>query len=114
MIPPNDDSSAHLESDGLRLLLVVINPVWENPYRPERDPPITHVMIFLERTTRGRWLMVGSEPNRSLYNRQGRAARMCASSTPLARWEDTIGASPMCWLGSLLMVASWERAGRPD
>ncbi|MDD2677209.1 MAG: NlpC/P60 family protein [Methylacidiphilaceae bacterium] len=44
---------------------------WENTYRPERDPPITHVMIFLERTTRGRWLMAGSEPNRGLYNPRG-------------------------------------------
>ena len=41
---------------------------WENTYRPERDPPITHVMILLGRTAHGEWLMAGSEPNRGLYN----------------------------------------------
>lgn len=44
---------------------------WENTYRPERDPPITHVMIYLGRTSRGRWLMVGSEPNHGFYNPRG-------------------------------------------
>ncbi len=34
---------------------------WENTYRPERQPPITHVMIFLGQDPSGRWLMAGSQ-----------------------------------------------------
>jgi cell wall-associated NlpC family hydrolase len=41
---------------------------WENTYRPERQPPITHVMIFLGSDDRGRWLMAGSQGSRGFYN----------------------------------------------
>jgi cell wall-associated NlpC family hydrolase len=41
---------------------------WENTYRPERQPPITHVMIFLGSDERGRWLMAGSQGSRGFYN----------------------------------------------
>jgi LysM repeat protein len=34
---------------------------WENTYRPERQPPITHVMIFLGTNDRGEWIMAGSQ-----------------------------------------------------
>jgi cell wall-associated NlpC family hydrolase len=34
---------------------------WENTYRPERQPPITHVMIFLGSDSHGHWLMAGSQ-----------------------------------------------------
>jgi LysM repeat protein len=34
---------------------------WENTYRPERQPPITHVMIFLGANNRGQWIMAGSQ-----------------------------------------------------
>ena len=34
---------------------------WENTYRPERQPPITHVMIFLGTNERGEWIMAGSQ-----------------------------------------------------
>ena len=43
---------------------------WENTYRPERQPPITHVMIFLGSDDRGRWLMAGSQGSRGFYNRR--------------------------------------------
>jgi cell wall-associated NlpC family hydrolase len=43
---------------------------WENTYRPERQPPITHVMIFLGSDARGRWLMAGSQGSRGFYNRR--------------------------------------------
>lgn len=42
---------------------------WENTYRPERQPPITHVMIFLGTDSRGRWLMAGSQSgHHGFYN----------------------------------------------
>jgi hypothetical protein len=37
---------------------------WENTYRPERQPPITHVMIFLGANARGEWIMAGSQSSR--------------------------------------------------
>jgi LysM repeat protein len=37
---------------------------WENTYRPERQPPITHVMIFLGTNGRGEWIMAGSQSSR--------------------------------------------------
>ncbi len=43
---------------------------WENTYRPERQPPITHVMIYLGSDARGRWLMAGSQGSKGFYNRR--------------------------------------------
>jgi cell wall-associated NlpC family hydrolase len=37
---------------------------WENTYRPERQPPITHVMVYLGTNQRGEWLMAGSQCSR--------------------------------------------------
>jgi LysM repeat protein len=37
---------------------------WENTYRPERQPPITHVMVFLGTNARGQWIMAGSQSSR--------------------------------------------------
>jgi LysM repeat protein len=37
---------------------------WENTYRPERQPPITHVMIFLGTNDKGQWIMAGSQSTR--------------------------------------------------
>jgi cell wall-associated NlpC family hydrolase len=37
---------------------------WENTYRPERQPPITHVMVFLGTNAQGQWLMAGSQSSR--------------------------------------------------
>lgn len=34
---------------------------WENTYKPERDPPITHVTIFLGTDEKGNWIMAGSQ-----------------------------------------------------
>jgi cell wall-associated NlpC family hydrolase len=34
---------------------------WENTYRPDRQPPITHVMVFLGQDELGHWLMAGSQ-----------------------------------------------------
>ena len=45
---------------------------WENTYRPERQPPITHVMVFLGTNEKGQWIMVGSQSSRSgLHARRG-------------------------------------------
>jgi len=44
---------------------------WENTYRPERQPPITHVMIFLGTNEKGQWIMAGSQTSRGgLHNRR--------------------------------------------
>jgi cell wall-associated NlpC family hydrolase len=45
---------------------------WENTYRPERQPPITHVMVYLGTDDKGKWLMAGSQSSRGgLHNRRG-------------------------------------------
>jgi len=44
---------------------------WENTYQPERQPPITHVMIFLGTNEKGEWIMVGSQSSRGgMHNRR--------------------------------------------
>jgi cell wall-associated NlpC family hydrolase len=43
---------------------------WENTYRPERQPPITHVMIYLGTDAQGRWIMAGSQGSKGFYNRR--------------------------------------------
>jgi len=44
---------------------------WENTYRPERQPPITHVMVFLGTNDKGQWIMVGSQSSRGgAHNRR--------------------------------------------
>jgi cell wall-associated NlpC family hydrolase len=37
---------------------------WENTYRPERQPPITHVMVYLGTNAQGQWIMAGSQGSR--------------------------------------------------
>jgi cell wall-associated NlpC family hydrolase len=37
---------------------------WENTYRPERQPPITHVMVYLGTNEKGQWIMAGSQSSR--------------------------------------------------
>lgn len=37
---------------------------WENTYRPDRQPPITHVMVFLGTNAAGQWIMAGSQTSR--------------------------------------------------
>jgi cell wall-associated NlpC family hydrolase len=37
---------------------------WENTYKPERQPPITHVMVYLGVNAQGQWLMAGSQSSR--------------------------------------------------
>jgi LysM repeat protein len=37
---------------------------WENTYKPERQPPITHVMVFLGSNAKGQWIMAGSQTSR--------------------------------------------------
>ena len=44
---------------------------WENTYRPERQPPITHVMVFLGTNDKGQWIMAGSQTSRGgMHNRR--------------------------------------------
>ena len=43
---------------------------WENTYRPERSPPITHVMVFLGTNERGQWIMAGSQGSGGEHGRR--------------------------------------------
>jgi cell wall-associated NlpC family hydrolase len=43
---------------------------WENTYRPERQPPITHVMVFLGTNERGQWIMAGSQGSGGEHGRR--------------------------------------------
>jgi len=39
---------------------------WENTYRPQRKPPITHVMVYLGKDANGRMWMAGSQGSRGV------------------------------------------------
>jgi len=66
------DSNGFADSSYLREKLKVGDLLfWENTYRPERQPPITHVMIFLGTNEKGQWIMVGSQSSRGLHNHRG-------------------------------------------
>ena len=43
---------------------------WENTYRPERQPPITHVMVFLGTNDKGQWIMAGSQSSGGEHGRR--------------------------------------------
>jgi cell wall-associated NlpC family hydrolase len=55
-LPDTDYLRRHLKPGDLLF--------WENTYRPERQPPITHVMVFLGTNARGEWIMAGSQSSR--------------------------------------------------
>jgi LysM repeat protein len=46
---------------------------WENTYKPDREPPITHVMLYLGKDEQGRMLMAGSSSGAAhgMYNPAG-------------------------------------------
>ena len=39
---------------------------WEHTYKPQRKPPVTHVMVYLGRGDRGELLMAGSQNSRGV------------------------------------------------
>ena len=39
---------------------------WEHTYRPQRKPPVTHVMVYLGRDGRGNLLMAGAQNSRGV------------------------------------------------
>lgn len=43
---------------------------WEHTYEPEREPPITHVTVYMGVDDIGRFLMVGSEQGRGLLDQK--------------------------------------------
>ena len=49
---------------------------WEHTYKPQRKPPVTHVMVYLGRGERGELLMAGAQNSRGvgIYKLQPRVA----------------------------------------
>ena len=49
---------------------------WEHTYKPRRQPPVTHVMVYLGRGERGELLMAGAQNSRGvgIYRLQPRVA----------------------------------------
>ena len=80
---------------------------WENTYRPERQPPITHVMIFLGTDARGRWLMAGSQGSRGFYNR-----RRCGPDVYVFDPTHYVGGYTT-WLGLVRHRGQFVAYGRP-
>jgi cell wall-associated NlpC family hydrolase len=81
---------------------------WENTYKPERQPPITHVMIFLGTNAQGQWIMAGSQSSRGgEHNRRSggpdiyifRPAQPCGGYTT--------------WLGMVHHTGRFCAFGRP-
>jgi cell wall-associated NlpC family hydrolase len=80
---------------------------WQNTYRPERQPPITHVMIFLGTDARGRWLMAGSQGSRGFYNR-----RRCGPDVYVFDPTHYVGGYTT-WLGLVRHRGQFVAYGRP-
>jgi len=49
---------------------------WEHTYKPQRKPPVTHVMVYLGRGERGELLMAGAQNSRGvgIYKLQPRVS----------------------------------------
>jgi cell wall-associated NlpC family hydrolase/LysM repeat protein len=59
------NSNGFVDTDYLRRRLKPGDLLfWENTYRPERQPPITHVMVYLGANEKGQWIMAGSQSSR--------------------------------------------------
>lgn len=60
--PAPTDEKGNPDSEKLKTELQVGDLLfWENTYRPQRDPPVTHVMVYLGVDGQGRMLMAGSQ-----------------------------------------------------
>lgn len=65
------DSSGRIDIEYLHKNLKVGDLLfWENTYKPERQPPITHVTVYMGTDDVGRFLMVGSEQGRGLLDQK--------------------------------------------
>ncbi len=61
------DSSGRPDTDYLHANLKEGDLLfWEHTYSPDREPPITHVTVYLGTDEEGRFLMVGSEQGKGL------------------------------------------------
>jgi len=80
---------------------------WQNTYRPERQPPITHVTIFLGTDAKGRWLMAGSQGSRGFYNR-----RHCGPDVYVFDPTHYVGGYTT-WLGLVRHRGQFVAYGRP-
>jgi cell wall-associated NlpC family hydrolase len=81
---------------------------WENTYKPERSPPITHVMVFLGTNERGQWIMAGSQSSRGgEHNRRdgGPDVYVFRPSQPCGGWSS--------WFGLGRHVGRFCAFGRP-
>jgi len=81
---------------------------WENTYKPERTPPITHVMVFLGTNERGQWIMAGSQSSRGgEHNRYngGPDVYIFRPSQPCGGWSS--------WFGLHRHVGRFCAFGRP-
>lgn len=60
------------DEDALRRKLQVGDLLfWEHTYKPRRDPPITHVMVYMGTDEKDRMLMFGSSSGgKGLYSRK--------------------------------------------
>ncbi|MDE1171333.1 MAG: LysM peptidoglycan-binding domain-containing protein [Verrucomicrobium sp.] len=64
--------TAPKELDALEQKLEVGDMLfWENTYNSHRNPPVTHVMIYLGKNKKGEWLMAGSQQGSGFYNTSG-------------------------------------------
>ncbi len=81
---------------------------WENTYKPERSPPITHVMVFLGTNAHGQWIMAGSQSSRGgEHNRRdgGPDVYVFRPSQPCGGWSS--------WFGLGRHVGRFCAFGRP-
>jgi cell wall-associated NlpC family hydrolase len=81
---------------------------WENTYKPERSPPITHVMVYLGTNDKGQWMMSGSQSSRGgEHNRRngGPDVYFFRPSQPCGGWTG--------WFGTNRHVGRFCAFGRP-
>lgn len=81
---------------------------WENTYKPRRDPPITHVMIFLGKNKKGDWIMAGSQSG------NGGALNPAHSGPDIYRFDPCQATGGYyTWLGFVHVRGKFVAYGRP-
>lgn len=81
---------------------------WEHTYRPKRNPPVTHVMVYLGRTRDGGFLMAGSQSAGT-----GRNTRISGGPDIYAFDPEAPAGGYSTWLGLGRVKGRFVGYGRP-
>jgi hypothetical protein len=81
---------------------------WEHTYKPKRNPPVTHVMVYLGRNRGGDLLMAGSQTHGT-----GRDPRVTGGPDIYAFEPEAAAGGYSTWLGLGRVKGRFVGYGRP-